>query len=151
MIRRPPRSTLFPYTTLFRSRVSWPSPRSGLLPRMLCVKRASSAPSLLKIRPPSQWLKLWKGISPPRRPLRQESNEHEFPDASAPALTPHRSTAQRGPRDALDDRRLDLSDVCVPREERTPGSRFDAEHFSAVCRPARGRVEGSGEIGRAHV
>src|SRR2546421_12130417 len=24
MIRRPPRSTLFPYTTLFRSRVSWP-------------------------------------------------------------------------------------------------------------------------------
>src|SRR5256885_10116963 len=23
MIRRPPRSTLFPYTTLFRSRVSW--------------------------------------------------------------------------------------------------------------------------------
>src|SRR2546425_8648895 len=29
MIRRPPRSTLFPYTTLFRSwRVSSPSPRS---------------------------------------------------------------------------------------------------------------------------
>src|ERR1039458_2354145 len=25
MIRRPPRSTLFPYTTLFRSRVPWPS------------------------------------------------------------------------------------------------------------------------------
>src|SRR2546426_8659510 len=24
MIRRPPRSTLFPYTTLFRSRVCWP-------------------------------------------------------------------------------------------------------------------------------
>src|SRR2546422_7087882 len=27
MIRRPPRSTLFPYTTLFRSRASWPAPR----------------------------------------------------------------------------------------------------------------------------
>src|SRR2546426_1561850 len=27
MIRRPPRSTLFPYTTLFRSRVPWPSRR----------------------------------------------------------------------------------------------------------------------------
>src|SRR5258708_24617384 len=26
MIRRPPRSTLFPYTTLFRSRSSWHSP-----------------------------------------------------------------------------------------------------------------------------
>src|SRR5471032_3393479 len=24
MIRRPPRSTLFPYTTLFRSRIQWP-------------------------------------------------------------------------------------------------------------------------------
>src|SRR2546427_4527611 len=27
MIRRPPRSTLFPYTTLFRSRAAAPSPR----------------------------------------------------------------------------------------------------------------------------
>src|SRR3712207_9483113 len=31
MIRRPPRSTLFPYTTLFRSR----APRSGPLPALL--------------------------------------------------------------------------------------------------------------------
>src|SRR5256885_9344680 len=31
MIRRPPRSTLFPYTTLFRSRVLYPLP--GRLPR----------------------------------------------------------------------------------------------------------------------
>src|SRR5256885_12994459 len=29
MIRRPPRSTLFPYTTLFRSRVLGVRPRSG--------------------------------------------------------------------------------------------------------------------------
>src|SRR2546430_5805769 len=32
MIRRPPRSTLFPYTTLFRSaqmRGAWPRPRAG--------------------------------------------------------------------------------------------------------------------------
>src|SRR5688572_31824701 len=28
MIRRPPRSTLFPYTTLFRSEV-WPAPKRG--------------------------------------------------------------------------------------------------------------------------
>src|SRR5687767_15456335 len=28
MIRRPPRSTLFPYTTLFRSRINWCSPIS---------------------------------------------------------------------------------------------------------------------------
>src|SRR3712207_7512699 len=29
MIRRPPRSTLFPYTTLFRSRAGHPRPRRG--------------------------------------------------------------------------------------------------------------------------
>src|SRR3712207_7106382 len=29
MMRRPPRSTLFPYTTLFRSRPSDPAPTSG--------------------------------------------------------------------------------------------------------------------------
>src|SRR2546427_7827460 len=30
MIRRPPRSTLFPYTTLFRSLAVWPQPRDCL-------------------------------------------------------------------------------------------------------------------------
>src|SRR5256885_7895149 len=29
MIRRPPRSTLFPYTTLFRSEITRPNPTSG--------------------------------------------------------------------------------------------------------------------------
>src|SRR5256885_6193242 len=29
MIRRPPRSTLFPYTTLFRSSAAWDCPASG--------------------------------------------------------------------------------------------------------------------------
>src|SRR2546429_4896898 len=32
MIRRPPRSTLFPYTTLFRSQVSWSSGTSASVP-----------------------------------------------------------------------------------------------------------------------
>src|SRR5689334_24128929 len=35
MIRRPPRSTLFPYTTLFRSRSKARSPRVSLRPRRL--------------------------------------------------------------------------------------------------------------------
>src|SRR2546430_4189975 len=41
MIRRPPRSTLFPYTTLFRSSTMWvPSvPRTSLLP---CASSAAS-------------------------------------------------------------------------------------------------------------
>src|SRR3712207_9537330 len=30
MIRRPPRSTLFPYTTLFRSRRGWPIPECAV-------------------------------------------------------------------------------------------------------------------------
>src|SRR5689334_23671621 len=33
MIRRPPRSTLFPYTTLFRSRLAALRPQGGALPR----------------------------------------------------------------------------------------------------------------------
>src|SRR5260221_5078529 len=36
MIRRPPRSTLFPYTTLFRS-------RSGLHPQPLCLQARTGA------------------------------------------------------------------------------------------------------------
>src|SRR3712207_8188904 len=45
MIRRPPRSTLFPYTTLFRSRtrpyVGWPRPPADGAP---CVPRRPSGP-----------------------------------------------------------------------------------------------------------
>src|SRR3990172_11000649 len=37
MIRRPPRSTLFPYTTLFRSGSSASAPGSGTAPRATCT------------------------------------------------------------------------------------------------------------------
>src|SRR5215216_7558508 len=40
MIRRPPRSTLFPYTTLFRTAWSPPSPRWSEVPRLLAHRRA---------------------------------------------------------------------------------------------------------------
>src|SRR5690349_23907958 len=40
MIRRPPRSTLFPYTTLFRSRASGPTPRRCSMPS---PRRASTS------------------------------------------------------------------------------------------------------------
>src|SRR2546430_8612546 len=39
MIRRPPRSTLFPYTTLFRSLRTHPSRRGQKHPRALCDLR----------------------------------------------------------------------------------------------------------------
>src|SRR5256885_12048873 len=42
MIRRPPRSTLFPYTTLFRSPTSWP-PRAA--PRRSCRCRTRTSPT----------------------------------------------------------------------------------------------------------
>src|SRR5438874_5231696 len=42
MIRRPPRSTLFPYTTLFRSRSASPGPRPGLRG---CGRRYGRAPA----------------------------------------------------------------------------------------------------------
>src|SRR3989442_11559532 len=47
MIRRPPRSTLFPYTTLFRSRTAWATrctSRSTSVPRRCCT-RAVEAPT----------------------------------------------------------------------------------------------------------
>src|SRR2546429_7206466 len=52
MIRRPPRSTLFPYTTLFRSPGSW-APRCAWPPCTLAspmASRRSSAPRCLDRR-----------------------------------------------------------------------------------------------------
>src|SRR5256886_17502950 len=43
MIRRPPRSTLFPYTTLFRSLVSWLGRRGWLRPATAAVVTWRSA------------------------------------------------------------------------------------------------------------
>src|SRR5260370_21309328 len=39
MIRRPPRSTLFPYTTLFRSTTAWPLRLSGYRSGLCCAAR----------------------------------------------------------------------------------------------------------------
>src|SRR3712207_7185843 len=46
MIRRPPRSTLFPYTTLFRSDEITTSPRSFRLKHVACSLRCSSGTAL---------------------------------------------------------------------------------------------------------
>src|SRR2546425_308358 len=53
MIRRPPRSTLFPYTTLFRSRASYPSSMSAetgasVRDRATALGLVLGAPSLMK-------------------------------------------------------------------------------------------------------
>src|SRR5690242_21405832 len=57
LIRRPPRSTLFPYTTLFRSRFVASVTRCSLVTGMACIGRASwghdrSCLSMLRRTPP---------------------------------------------------------------------------------------------------
>src|SRR2546430_7067579 len=49
MIRRPPRSTLFPYTTLFRSHV----PRGGAEPTQRAVQRRQTAPEVAGCQRPA--------------------------------------------------------------------------------------------------
>src|SRR5436190_11806650 len=49
MIRRPPRSTLFPYTTLFRSRVD---PPKGRVPKLVSVGEEDFDETALPVRSP---------------------------------------------------------------------------------------------------
>src|SRR2546429_2508163 len=49
MIRRPPRSTLFPYTTLFRSLMRWNSPARGSVPPGVFIPMAERRGLLLPI------------------------------------------------------------------------------------------------------
>src|SRR3989442_6342351 len=64
MIRRPPRSTLFPYTTLFRSPPRSSSRRSASSPSSGCCGTSSSHAANRLRRPPA------------RRELRKRSEEH---------------------------------------------------------------------------
>src|SRR5438034_3349381 len=53
MIRRPPRSTLFPYTTLFRSRRGAAERDLEVFDLQQCAHRRSSAPSRLRSPSPT--------------------------------------------------------------------------------------------------
>src|SRR5688572_32287007 len=66
MIRRPPRSTLFPYTTLFRSRMSVPRSRGGYA--------RSHGPQRTVARPRRAGHRA--GDARPRVPVRTRSEEH---------------------------------------------------------------------------
>src|SRR5260370_15240476 len=109
MIRRPPRSTLFPYTTLFRSR------------------DALAVPLLLRIRKPvrniffhghvreeRQRLKHIRNVPLPRRqdsaPLRIK--QHLLTNGNASRCWPHK------PRDAVQQRRF----PCAGSTDNTSGS-----------------------------
>src|SRR2546426_6972455 len=75
MIRRPPRSTLFPYTTLFRSRLSPGDPQLDLI-RMKPQRHSQQALGAWEIselvRPPS----LQPGVRCSARRTQRRSEEH---------------------------------------------------------------------------
>src|SRR2546430_9448116 len=52
MIRRPPRSTLFPYTTLFRSKIE---AKENMMAKYLLLKHYRSAPASVNDVPMDQW------------------------------------------------------------------------------------------------
>src|SRR3712207_7468927 len=70
MIRRPPRSTLFPYTTLFRSARSTNRPRPPAAERAFLRPIPSPSSSVLRRRSRSARL--------PRTPLRSEEHTSEL-------------------------------------------------------------------------
>src|SRR5258705_10279245 len=74
MIRRPPRSTLFPYTTLFRS--TWP--KSGLIVASsfrFDATRYLKSPPTVRSWPRSSVLKIPGGVEPEAR-CHDRSEEH---------------------------------------------------------------------------
>src|SRR5258708_27441577 len=82
MIRRPPRSTLFPYTTLFRShQVSWPiALGGGVLPAQRCQQLAH-APLHLGSPPVPVLEARDPGAAPPPPPRSEEhTSELQSPD-----------------------------------------------------------------------
>src|SRR3989442_4807320 len=64
MIRRPPRSTLFPYTTLFRSQLRW---SKGYSIRSVGVRSLQTVREYLRSQPskhPGEAIPGWKGDDP---------------------------------------------------------------------------------------
>src|SRR3712207_8396177 len=77
MIRRPPRSTLFPYTTLFRSKSERIALNMGA--RVVC-RLLQHAPHSLSCRGRSMWPD-YERLHPaprPRRPVRSEEHTSEL-------------------------------------------------------------------------
>src|SRR2546426_8924499 len=66
MIRRPPRSTLFPYTTLFRSACQTVAPRFIVGARFIVgntLNRLQSTPVITNLDLDAVWLMAWTGRS----------------------------------------------------------------------------------------
>src|SRR3712207_8359791 len=73
MIRRPPRSTLFPYTTLFRSAPSRATPAGGTAPSRAARRSTAGRPGAAASRPTTA--RRGSG-SPPAAAASPRSEEH---------------------------------------------------------------------------
>src|SRR3712207_7585061 len=76
MIRRPPRSTLFPYTTLFRSATATRSPASGSVAALVVACAASIVTMAARSSRPS-WLEA-AGAAAQAEALRSEEHTSEL-------------------------------------------------------------------------
>src|SRR2546427_2996645 len=72
MIRRPPRSTLFPYTTLFRSRKAPQEPSEPARPKI------SWCTGLEKPQPPLLWVVPWTAAGQDRKSTRLNSSHSQI-------------------------------------------------------------------------
>src|SRR5260370_11215409 len=83
MIRRPPRSTLFPYTTLFRSTRPVPQYARHGLPKPVMKPRLGWAVAQFNrkhfaLPPPTSCALPLRALAPPARPKRSEEHTSEL-------------------------------------------------------------------------
>src|SRR2546422_2802008 len=132
MIRRPPRSTLFPYTTLFRSRLTW-RPLEKL--RLRRIRAGSACPAAWHSAPP---------------------NPNPCPRRRAPTMASLPSPCYRGslysvlsaePRQ--DCAELSLAGARIPDSPRRPTASSVFRSPEASRRPVRATAELSGEHGES--
>src|SRR5688572_31625899 len=95
MIRRPPRSTLFPYTTLFRSDMGWEVAPRGLSDLLMRLKRDYQLPPIFITengdRKSTRLNSSHSQISYAVFCLKKKKNIYE-PQCSPPDLTPNDTT-----------------------------------------------------------
>src|SRR2546429_6199524 len=99
MIRRPPRSTLFPYTTLFRSRAESTNPGSAL--------NANRPATLSNVADPNPLLANWEGRYGGVPPFdRVRSEEHTSEIQSRPQLASRLLLSKKKPSNHSDNKVL---------------------------------------------
>src|SRR5256885_12448409 len=138
MIRRPPRSTLFPYTTLFRSRMSEaflqrPRSRSGYCPGAALSNDPSRSPSINRLQPGRDAAAL-DGVSPVQARSEEHTSELQSPCNLVCRLLLEKKTQHHPARQGLATRC-----TCARRNPGPPTERSRPPRPSLPCvqRPHR--------------